>query len=103
MNEIAAALRAIAGYQREQLDGPIIVPTPRMLTPDEKAARKSTILDLIGELETLAADAEVRPIAHDEFFERQRRFLPLGKPVPQELTSAVARAITAAQVQWQND
>ncbi len=98
MNAVSKSLRTLATYQRDHADFGYVVQSPQNLTPAEMSARAAEVREIATRLDELAAEAEARQITYDEFDALRSRFLPLGKAPPGELVSAVAHAITAAEV-----
>jgi len=98
MNAVSQSLRTLAAYQREHADYGYVVQHPQNLTQAEMSVRAAEVREIATRLDELAAEGETRAVTYDEFDALRSRFLPLGKLPPGELVSAVAHAITAAEV-----
>ncbi len=98
MNDISTSIRALTAYQREHADHGFVASLPALLTPSQMAQRTVEVLRIADALDTLASEADVRPVTYEEFNDLRALFQPLGKLPPGELVSHVAAAITAAEL-----
>jgi hypothetical protein len=99
MNTVSEALGALAAYQREYASSGFVVRGPPILTEAERASREVEVRAVSDDIETLAAEAESRPITYNEIEPLLARFRAVGKFAPGEMVSKVARAIASAEAE----